>query len=275
MKNIKFTFPYGKMKVLTLSYDDGVEQDFKFVEILNKYKIKCTFNLNSAVPPGYNWTCNNKDIYRINIKENIDLYKGHEVAIHTLSHPDLTKLSTVEIRSEVAEDQKRLEKIFNREIRGMAYPFGTYNDNIIEILDKLEIKYARTIEDTESFQFPENYLAWHPTCRHKNENLMNLAEEFIRSSHEDMKLFYLWGHSYEFYVDDNWNVIEEFCEYMGSNDKIWYATNMEIYDYMKAIELVEINEENNIVINNSNEKIWLYIDGELKSINSRDILKVS
>ena len=275
MKNIKFTFPYGKMKVLTLSYDDGVEQDFKFVEILNKYKIKCTFNLNSAVPPGYNWTCNNKDIYRINIKENVDLYKGHEVAIHTLSHPDLTKLSTVEIRSEVAEDQKRLEKIFNREIRGMAYPFGTYNDNIIEILDKLEIKYARTIEDTESFQFPKNYLAWHPTCRHKNENLMNLAEEFIRSSHEDMKLFYLWGHSYEFYVDDNWNVIEEFCEYMGSNDKIWYATNMEIYDYMKAIELVEINEENNIVINNSNEKIWLYIDGELKSINSREILKVS
>ena len=41
-------FPNGKLKALTLSYDDGVEQDIKFVEILNKYGLKCTFNLNSG-----------------------------------------------------------------------------------------------------------------------------------------------------------------------------------------------------------------------------------
>ena len=40
-------FPGGKQKALTLSYDDGVQQDIRFIEILDKYGIKCTFNINS------------------------------------------------------------------------------------------------------------------------------------------------------------------------------------------------------------------------------------
>ena len=35
------------MKALTFSYDDGVEQDRRLVELFNKNNLKCTFNLNS------------------------------------------------------------------------------------------------------------------------------------------------------------------------------------------------------------------------------------
>lgn len=45
-------FPDGKKKALTLSYDDGVEQDRRLVEILNRYGIKATFNINSGVQTG-------------------------------------------------------------------------------------------------------------------------------------------------------------------------------------------------------------------------------
>ena len=38
-------FPGGRNKVFTLSYDDGVTQDRRLVEIFNKYSVKCTFNL--------------------------------------------------------------------------------------------------------------------------------------------------------------------------------------------------------------------------------------
>ena len=39
----------GKTKVLTLSYDDGVVQDIRLIEIMNKYGLKGTFNINSAL----------------------------------------------------------------------------------------------------------------------------------------------------------------------------------------------------------------------------------
>ena len=37
----------GKKKALTFSFDDGVTQDIRLIEILDKYGLKCTFNLNS------------------------------------------------------------------------------------------------------------------------------------------------------------------------------------------------------------------------------------
>ena len=41
-------FPGGKKKALTLSYDDGVEQDIRLIDIMKKNGLKGTFNLNSG-----------------------------------------------------------------------------------------------------------------------------------------------------------------------------------------------------------------------------------
>ena len=45
---MKFT-DQNKMKAITFSYDDGVTQDIRLIELLNKYNLKCTFNLNSEL----------------------------------------------------------------------------------------------------------------------------------------------------------------------------------------------------------------------------------
>ena len=64
---------------------------------------------------------------------------------------------------------------------------------------------------------------------------MELAKKFVENTiNKEPMLFYLWGHSFEFDEDDNWNVIENFCELIGNRDDIWYATNIEIYDYVQA-----------------------------------------
>lgn len=39
----------GKKKAITFSYDDGVTQDIRLIELLDKYGLKCTFNLNSGL----------------------------------------------------------------------------------------------------------------------------------------------------------------------------------------------------------------------------------
>ena len=38
----------GKLKAVTFSYDDGMTQDIRLIELLNKYNLKCTFNINSG-----------------------------------------------------------------------------------------------------------------------------------------------------------------------------------------------------------------------------------
>lgn len=39
----------GKKKAVTFSYDDGVTQDRRLVEMMNTYGVKGTFNLNSGI----------------------------------------------------------------------------------------------------------------------------------------------------------------------------------------------------------------------------------
>ena len=37
----------GKLKAVTFSFDDGITQDIRLIELFNKYGLKGTFNLNS------------------------------------------------------------------------------------------------------------------------------------------------------------------------------------------------------------------------------------
>ena len=39
----------GKKKAVTFSFDDGVTQDIRLIEILNRYGLRGTFNLNSEL----------------------------------------------------------------------------------------------------------------------------------------------------------------------------------------------------------------------------------
>ena len=248
-------FPGGVGKALTLSYDDGVEQDIKMIEILNKHGIKATFNINSGAYAPEGKVFPEGTIHRrMSHSMALDLYKNspHEVAVHTYSHPWLETLPPAMVAQEVIEDRKNLEADYGKPVRGMAYPFGTLNDTVVEVLKNSGIAYSRTTVSTEKFNMPSDWLRLPATCHHNNHRLMELAENFVNkkvSNHPQM--FYLWGHTYEFEANDNWNIIEEFCEYIGGKDDIWYATNIEIYDYTKAYERLEWSADMTIVHNPS------------------------
>ena len=55
------------------------------------------------------------------------------------------------------------------------------------------------------------------------------------------KLFYLWGHSYEFKDNKNWHLIEDFAKLAGGKDNVWYATNTEIYNYVTAFNNLQFS----------------------------------
>ena len=234
--NIYMRFPEGKVKALTLSYDDAVEQDIRFIDILNAHGLKCTFNVNSGCYAPEETVYPEGTIHRrITEAQATELYanSGHEVAVHTYTHPFLENLTPSAVALEVLRDREKLESQFGGVVRGMAYPYGTYSDSVVEVLKNCGIVYARTTKSTEKFDIPTDWLRLPATCHHKNERLMELAKTFAETEYaRHPQLFYLWGHTYEFESNDNWNVIEEFAEYIGNRDDIWYATNIEIYEYV-------------------------------------------
>lgn len=267
----------GKTKVLTLSYDDGVVQDIRLIEIMNKYGLKGTFNINSAayLPED---AVREKFYGRLKLSEAQQLYKnsGHEVAVHAFTHPFLEKLDTAEIIYEITEDRKAIENDYGKIARGMAYPFGTYNDKVIDVLEKCHIAYARTVKSTYGFNLPENWLALHPTCHHNYENLQELIKKFVETPnrYNHIEMFYLWGHSYEFDNNDNWDVIEKFAEYAGGHEHIWYATNIEIYDYVKAYESLQTSFDKKIIHNPTSIDVWVDIKEKIYCVKAGETINI-
>lgn len=226
----------GKLKALTFSYDDGVTQDIRLVELFNKYGMKATFNINSECFEKANEvTVGGKQIphVRISAEDAKSLYAGHEIAAHTLTHPLLVRVADdAEVIRQVEEDRRNLSEMFGYEIVGFAYPGGGVNfDSRLSTLIKNNTGavYARTTQTTNSFALPENLYELHPTVYHMRfDDLMRLGKEFLDLEPESPALFYVWGHSYEFDGYDAWDKFEEFLKMMSGHDDIFYGTNKEV-----------------------------------------------
>ena len=268
-------FPGGLAKALTFSYDDGVEQDIRLVEILNKYGMKGTFNLNSGcyAKPGQTWEPGR--VHRRMTEDAItELFRDgrHEVAVHSLTHPFLEELPDAVVAQEVLQDRINLERQFGRIVRGMAYPMGTYSDAVVNVLKSCGIAYARTTKATLDFKIPEDWLRLYPTCHHTHPQTLELAHKFAETEGKKLKsghaaLFYLWGHSYEFEGDDNWQLIEDFCAIMAKDaEEIWYATNIEIYDYVEDYRRMVASADGHLLMNPTTSTLWLSYNGQIVSI---------
>lgn len=223
----------GKMKALTFSYDDGVTQDERLVEIFNKYNLKATFNLNSALlGMTGELKLDNKYVSHNKIKSDMvrSLYSGHEVAVHTLTHPDLTQLSCDAVVQQIENDRKCLEDLVGYDVVGMAYPGGCNNDEVADIIKKhTKIQYARTITLTNGFDLQNNLYRFNPSAFHKNiDGLFEMAKRFIETETDVPQIFYIWGHSYEFDVWETWGAFEEFCKYVANREDIYYGTNKDV-----------------------------------------------
>ena len=201
------------------------------------------------------------------LEQAVELYNAHdcEVACHGVEHLSLSLVPSEIAVADVINDRINLENIFGKVVRGMAYANGHYDDNSVDILKKCGIAYSRTCITTEKFDLPTDWLRLPTTCHHKNPKLMELLDEFLQdkevnyywANYNMPKLFYLWVHSYEFNNDNNWEVIEEFCQRAGGREDVWYATNIEIYDYVKAYDSLVFSANKKWVQNPSSKDIYL------------------
>lgn len=282
MRSVFLRYPNGKAKAVTLSYDDGVREDIRLSDIISAHGLKCTFNYNTAQK---HYSLSDDEV-----REYV-LSRGHEIALHGANHRANGNLRPIEGIKDMLECRLALEKRFGIIVRGCAYPdtgITRFTNNadyktIKNYLSELDIVYSRTLGgDNNSFELPNDFHAWMPTAHHGNPKINEYIDEFLnmdlstKTYHaiRSPKLFYLWGHSYEFEDNKNWDLLESIAEKLGDKEDIWYATNMEIYDYVTAYYSLVYSADGSLVFNPSLHTIWFDVDGKLYSIKPGETIKI-
>jgi len=269
----EYRFPEAHKKAVVMSYDDGSEHDRRLVSIFNTYGLRGTFHLNSS---------RLGDDYHIKRDEVGTLYRGHEVSCHTRHHRDLTALADDDARMEIETDKRDLESLAGYAVRGLAYPFGAYDDRIVSLVSGLGMTYARTAEDSHAFGLPEDVLRLSTTCHHNR--MAEFAAGLLDSDAPGLELMIVWGHSFELDgfmssdPDKDWTYMEGVCRQLRASSAIWFATMIEVVDYLEALRLVDASRSDTRISNPSALPIWLHINGrdaELPPRATIDLTRVS
>lgn len=276
--NMRFYYPGFKIKALTFSYDDGCTQDIRLAEMFRRHGVKGTFNLNSSrfgnigqITRLGKYTVSFSMVEAEKVPE---IYKGHEIATHSYTHPSLCNISDEEIDREIGLDIEALTSLAGYRTLGHAYPGGCFSDHVIEKLRSLGIKYARTVVSTKDFSLPEDFLAWHPTCYDHESGVNTLVSRFLAIDKADdtLPLFYIWGHSFELdmWDTDRWADMDMLCAALSRDPMTWYATNMEICDYITAVRAVQASGTN---VNDTGVDLYVEKNGVKITWKSGEVLR--
>lgn len=203
-------------KFFILSFDDGTIYDKRFVELLNEYGVKATFNLNSGLED-FVWDYEDRfPIRRQILSQTLEQYRGHEVASHSLHHHWLNTLTPPQLSWEIGEDSRNLKTLFGLEDIGFAVPFSACGEREIGIIRKF-VRYIRLSELSDSFAIPED--PYHIPI-HGLYNQPDIRQRIgaFAADPQPRSVFVLAGHSYEFEVLDHWEYIRELLEYIRTFD---------------------------------------------------------
>lgn len=275
MYDVFLRFPEFKAKAVTFSYDDGIEQDERLIQILNKNGLKGTFNINTGLMAPEGTLYPKEQLHRRLPESKIrSIYSdgGHELACHSLHHKYMDTLNECELIFELAEDKKKLEEITGKIIRGFAVPYGRSSEKLMSALSNLDFIYSRGVGSTMTFTIPENLLNIIPTCRHSDQGIGKLVDCFLDDSplsnfHDRHPwLFYMWGHAYEFERDNSWELIEDLSSKLGRHDDVWYATNNEVFSYISDYRRLIYSANGELVFNPTSSTLWLESDGKMFTV---------
>lgn len=269
---IRKCYPQGKEKAFSVSYDDGVLQDIRLVELMNRYGIRGTFNLNSSLmESGFTWLHENgMQVSRLTPAQAAGLYDGHEIASHTLTHPYMHDLTEAEILYQMSEDKRALEEMFSREVEGFAVPFEYYSPLIAHCAKACGFLYARMSEFTGTYCPWQDRYYWKCGMFHLQPELMEYVSKFL-TCEEELALCQIVGHSYDLDAEDLWDTTEEIFRSVAARQDIWLATNVQIVGYLMAMSALEVAD--GCAVNRSDRELWLKVDGRIVALQPGEFVK--
>ena len=256
--NLRRLYPDGKDRAFNITYDDGVLQDLRFVELLNRYGLKGTFNLNSQLMrTGFTWAHpNGMPVTRLHPDTARWLYKGHEVASHTCTHPYLQDLHGEDLRHQLLEDKLALETMLGVEVKGFAVPFDYYSQEIADCARDCGFEYARMSEFSHSYAPCRDRYYWKTGFYHIQPGLKDFVSGFLETDQE-LAVCQIVGHSYDLDAEDLWQTMDEILRRVGGDDRVWPCTNLELVRYLEAMEQAVVGED--LVHNPTAQTLWFRI----------------
>ena len=253
-------YPGGKKKAFNITYDDGVRQDVRFVALLNQYGLKGTFNLNSQLmEEAFSWTHpTGVTVTRLTREEIGNLYEGHEIASHTLTHPYMQTLDQDDLKAQMGRDRENLEALFGCEVKGFAVPFDYYSQEIADCARACGFEYARKSEFSLSYKPGSDWFHWKTGVYHISPELKPFVQGFLMTDRE-LAMCQIVGHSYDLDTENLWETMEIIFAQVAKQEDIWFCTNLELVRYLKAMESFD-------GINHSQLDLWFEMDGKIRKI---------
>jgi hypothetical protein len=150
---------------------------------------------------------------------------------------------------------------------------------VLRIIKDCGIKYSRGVGAHHRFSVSQKWLEMDTTCHQADERVFELADQFVNGKlSNDWRttegwLFYIWGHSYEYRTEDDWARMENLCKILAGRDDVWYATNIELYDYIEAYRSLSFSVENDMVYNPSAYDVYMTHNGQKYCIGAGQTVK--
>jgi len=137
-------------KTVVLTFDDGFVNNLTVaLPILKDLGFKATIFVTTGHCGGSNvWGISSNPRFPIlTWSQVLQLSKeGVEIGAHTLSHPKLTRIPLAQAREEIANSKEILEEHLEQAVLSFAYPNGSYNQQIRDLVEEAGFAVACTIE---------------------------------------------------------------------------------------------------------------------------------
>ena len=137
-------------KSFVVTFDDGFEDNFlNAFPILKKYNFKATIYL---VPneKTNQWEVKNTSVLSnlLNNEQILQMQNSGliEFGSHTLSHVNLSTINDEQLLNELKKSKEEVEKITNQECEAFAYPYGKFDDNIVNSVKRVGYKNATVVK---------------------------------------------------------------------------------------------------------------------------------
>ena len=266
-------YPGGKKKAFNITYDDGVLQDERFVRLLNKYGIHATFHLNSGLmDPPFTWMHESGQVItRLTPQAAKRLYSGHEIAGHSLTHPDFTDLPKEEILRQMAEDKQNLQQMFGCEVAGFGVPFDYFGPEAVDAARECGFSYARNSGQTHGYAPPYDYFDWAVGVYHIDPNFEPYIDGFFKTKQE-LALCQIVGHSYDLDVYGMWGKMERLLARVAEDKDVACLTHGQLVNYLKAMRTSWVTD--NCILNRGTIDLWFDIDGQVLKVKPGEKIEI-
>lgn len=233
------------MKMITTSWDDGHELDFRIAALLHKYNLQGTFYI-----PKHNGTQPIMSEHQMR-----ELAKNFEIGGHTLNHVWLNHKNENSWEKEIGGSFQWLENVLGYKPVSFCFPGGVYNSSSLAAVFKYGYQLARTTELLSTAGLSAHHLL--PTSlqvyEHSNitytkhlmkrfkwkrlaakmlylptTNLVKITEHYLNEIETEGGYFHLWGHSWEIEEQGLWSKLEELFAVIANRKGFSYLQNQQL-----------------------------------------------